>query len=246
MNLSVFLRSFFFETLWNYEKMQNIGFIFCMYPVLRKLYPDEAERKEAVLRHRDAVNTHPAMSALLVGIVSRLEQDLDGATTMAYRKRIMSALAAHGDRLMWNHVKPLAAVSGVLVGLAFFGSLLASAVFLGIYNAPNMVMRAGGFGLGWKRGLEALTLLRAPRFEQINRLIRRAVYLLLGMVAALAVLSTGQSGTGVLRQTILGGSAALLGLGGWMLIRRKVPFTLAVYMVALTGLAIFCLIFTGI
>ena len=36
----VFLREITYEHTWNYERMGNVGFCFSMYPVLKKLYPD--------------------------------------------------------------------------------------------------------------------------------------------------------------------------------------------------------------
>ncbi len=41
VNIQVFLRGFFLESLWNYEKMQNIGFVICIFPALRRLFRDE-------------------------------------------------------------------------------------------------------------------------------------------------------------------------------------------------------------
>jgi fructoselysine and glucoselysine-specific PTS system IID component len=32
---ATFVRSFFLQTLWNYERMQNVGFAFSMAPLLR-------------------------------------------------------------------------------------------------------------------------------------------------------------------------------------------------------------------
>ena len=36
--LRVLWRSFFFQAANNYERMQNVGFAYCMLPALRKLY----------------------------------------------------------------------------------------------------------------------------------------------------------------------------------------------------------------
>ena len=152
VNRRACVRSFFLETLWNYEKMQNLGFSFCIYPALERLYPDQNDRKGAVSRHLEAVNTHPSMAPLLAGLTARLEHDLEPATVIPYRKRVMSALAADGDRIFWTHVKPLAAVWASLVSFCLFGSALGSALLLVVYNVPHLVMRAGGFRWGWKDG----------------------------------------------------------------------------------------------
>ncbi len=36
--IQVFIRSFFVQALWNYERMQNIGFAFAVEPFLRRAY----------------------------------------------------------------------------------------------------------------------------------------------------------------------------------------------------------------
>ncbi|WP_220515000.1 PTS system mannose/fructose/sorbose family transporter subunit IID, partial [Streptococcus pneumoniae] len=37
----VFKRSFMYGSSWNYERMQNLGFLYTILPVLKKLYPDK-------------------------------------------------------------------------------------------------------------------------------------------------------------------------------------------------------------
>ncbi|MGA2090005.1 MAG: PTS system mannose/fructose/sorbose family transporter subunit IID, partial [Endomicrobiales bacterium] len=46
---SVFLRSFALQAVWNFERMQNVGFAYALMPVLNVLYPDPAKRSEALL-----------------------------------------------------------------------------------------------------------------------------------------------------------------------------------------------------
>ena len=47
----IFLRTFFLQALWNFERLQNVGFLYILYPVFKSLYKDKEKRKEALLRH---------------------------------------------------------------------------------------------------------------------------------------------------------------------------------------------------
>nr|MBA2816855.1 PTS system mannose-specific EIIC component [Candidatus Pantoea persica] len=44
---SVFLRSNLFQGLWNFERMQALGFCSSMVPVIRRLYPEKQQGAQA-------------------------------------------------------------------------------------------------------------------------------------------------------------------------------------------------------
>lgn len=172
VNLMVFVRSFLLETLWNHQKMQNVGFVFCLYPALRKIFGSDEERKSVVLKNLDAVNTHPSMGPLLVGVTARLELELDPLVASQYRKRIMAALASQGDYIFWGHVKPLAAIIGAIVTLLFFGSSAGGLTAIVVYNIPNMWFRATGFSKGWRNGLNGVQSLRSPAVDKMIAMMK--------------------------------------------------------------------------
>ena len=39
----VFWRSFMYGASWNYERMQNLGFLYTILPTLKKIYKDKKE-----------------------------------------------------------------------------------------------------------------------------------------------------------------------------------------------------------
>lgn len=245
--LSVFWRSFFLETLWNYERMQNVGFSFCIYPVLLRLYPDDQVREQAVRRHLEEVNTHPAMAPLLVGITARLEEDLDPTEVIPYRRRVMSALAAFGDRLFWNHLKPLAAVVGTFLSLYFFGSVIGGLVFLIVYNVPHLALRERGFVVGWKAGPEALGLLTSSGPAALIAGSRRVLSFVLGMTAGLLIIKTIQSSGSSEVSVAMHGWVfpPVLAAAGFWLLRRGVSLIPLIYLTALGAVAFFLLIDPG-
>jgi len=249
VNRRVLLRSFFLEVLWNYSKRQNVGFVFCIFPALRRVHPEFAELKSAVWRQLDLVNTHPSMGPLLAGITARLEQEQGLPSVVAYRKRVMAALAAQGDRVFWSHVKPMASVCGALFALGLFGSIAGSVAMLFVYNVPNLYMRVTGFSEGWERGLDALQTLKSPGVDRALGRVKEAMALAMGIVAGLAVLGSagyadvlGSQRSGVAIGTVL----TVLGGLGWALLRKNFTITKVSYLLAAMAVVVFYLLDTGL
>ena len=65
--LRILWRSFFFQSACNYERMQNVGFCFCILPALQVLYRDD-DLKRAMQRHLAFFNSHPYMADALLEI----------------------------------------------------------------------------------------------------------------------------------------------------------------------------------
>lgn len=226
------------ETLWNYEKMQSVGFLFCIYPALKRLYPDYPELRNAVSRHLGPVNTHPAMGPLLAGITARLEAEMEPAEVISYRQLVMAALAAQGDRIFWSHLKPLAAVCGVLLTLGFFGTMVGSAVFLVLYNLPGLLLRIFGFHRGWKDGVQFLNVFKSPVIVVAVRGMRRALAFGLGLTAGLLVfLATGPQGTSgaTIGRPVLVTCFAVFFAVGVLLLRRETSPSAVIYLTAVVG-----------
>ena len=68
-----FIRSNFLQGSWNMERMQALGFCFGMIPIIKKLYEGD-ERKQALKRHLEFYNTHPFVTAPIIGVVAAMEE----------------------------------------------------------------------------------------------------------------------------------------------------------------------------
>jgi mannose/fructose/N-acetylgalactosamine-specific phosphotransferase system component IID len=242
---SVLWRSFFLETLWNFRKMQNVGFLFCFFPVLKRLYPDDHDRSQAVERHLEVANTHPAMGPLLAGLIARLEHDRPASGLISYRRQVMSALAAYGDRLFWTHLRPLAAVVGVVLSLSFPDSALGIGALLAVYNVPHLLVRGVGFQWGWSRGLEVLRGLTSTRAQIMIRGIRQALSLGLGFATGLMMMAAADPWHVVSWNHVrLPVVALLAGFGAcaFVLIRRDVRLTVLIYPAILVATVLFAML----
>ena len=76
INAKLFIRTFFVQSLWNFERLQNIGFLYVLYPVFKKLYPDKNKRKEVLLRHIGFFNTNPYMANIVFAMIINAESEI--------------------------------------------------------------------------------------------------------------------------------------------------------------------------
>ncbi|WP_063656858.1 PTS mannose transporter subunit IID [Candidatus Arsenophonus triatominarum] len=155
----VFLRSNLFQGSWNFERMQALGFCFSMIPVIRRLYPENSEkRKQAIKRHLEFFNTHPYVAAPVLGVTIAMEElmangaDIDDGAINGIKVGLMGPLAGVGDPIFWGTVRPVFAALGA--GIAMSGSLLGPLLFFILFNLVRLLTRYYGVTYGYKRGLD--------------------------------------------------------------------------------------------
>ncbi|HNW43939.1 MAG TPA: PTS system mannose/fructose/sorbose family transporter subunit IID [Elusimicrobiales bacterium] len=208
----MFFRSFFIQAGWNYERFQNIGFVFALLPALRKIYPDPEQLKAAVLRHLSIFNTQPYMANFVLGNVARMEADaaaLPGDSPQrrnlpGVKQALASSFASIGDRIFWGRLKPMTTQVCLLVwalggfsGWLFTGMSGAAPVWLllagplaGIlaYSAVAVTLRWRGLGKGYACGGTANCGLDSMNWQRLIRGLSAAGF---ALSIALAVLSFG-------------------------------------------------------
>jgi len=152
--LRVLWRSFFIQAATNYERMQNVGFGFCMIPALRKLHSGD-DFKASLQRHLEFFNSHPYMAGALLGASIRLEEQVargekQGSDVSNFKRYMMGPMAAIGDSFFWTSLRPFAAawaIMGVLSGLWW-----APLGFLLLFNFCHLTLRTYGLFVGYKVG----------------------------------------------------------------------------------------------
>lgn len=185
-------RTFFLQAAWNFERMQNLGFLYAMLPVLRQLSHGERELIEAARRHGQFFNTHPYFASTIVGAVAKLEEDArSGDETVlrsmnALKVGLMGSLGAIGDSLFWAALRPLAAWLAVIAALAG-QPLLGVVVFMMVYNVPHLVVRYGGGAIGYAAGLDVVRQLRRVDFPRVAQRLKGAA--VMAAFAALPLLA---------------------------------------------------------
>lgn len=171
--LKMFIRSFFLQALWNFERMQNIGFIYILKPFLDKIYLDKESKQEALMRHTGYFNTHPYMASLLLAIVANLEKEKsvnkDNSLDISGIKNQMAGpLAAIGDPLFFGTLRPLVACFSILIMLLFMKfldqdfqkyAIFVPVIFIITYNIFHIASRSWLMFIGFKFNRGSLSII---------------------------------------------------------------------------------------
>ena len=172
-------RSLFVQVLWNYKTMQGAGFLFALYPFLRRISDNPKERTQLVRRSSGFMNTHPALSPFAMGAMLRRmagEKELPQDAWQSWRESLCGPLGITGDALIWDGLKPL--VFMLAFALWFFtgapGAILSLAlvIFL-LYNTPLFIFRFWGVRQGWQCGKDVLQVLERPFFFYSRKWVER-------------------------------------------------------------------------
>ena len=212
MLVSMFLRSFFIQAGWNYERFQNLGFAFCLEPALRRIYPDPARFKAALLRHLAIFNTQPYMASFVLGNIARMEQEASASPSPeaalknmpGVKQALASSFASIGDRIFWGRLKPMTVQICLLVwsacgfygwlftgmdGAVSFGVLLAGPLAgIAAYSVFSVYIRWKGLKAGYACGGSANCALDAANWPRLIRLLSAAGF---AMSLAIALLAFG-------------------------------------------------------
>lgn len=86
-------------------KFQNLGFVFALEPVLKRVYKGE-ELKQAYMRHIEIFNTQPYMAGFILGNVAGMEEKkADEAQILKIKQSLACAYASIGDRIFWARLR---------------------------------------------------------------------------------------------------------------------------------------------
>lgn len=210
---SVFWRSFALQGAFNYERMQNVGYMYAMLPVIKKLYRNKEDQAAAITRHLEIFNTTPAVVPTIMGISAAMEEEnannpaFDVQSINAVKASLMGPLAGIGDSIFWGTVRIIAA--GIGVSIAKDGNLFGPLLFLVLYNLPNILVRIFGLKLGYQVGVNSLDRIQKEGLMDKIMAVATIVGLCVvgGMVATMLNITTplkwNNSGAEIVVQDIL-------------------------------------------
>lgn len=150
----------FLQGSWNFERMQNGGWAYTMLPALKELYPEKTEYENAVKRHLEFFNTHPYVSAPIVGIVLALEeekangQDISNQQIQDVKVGLMGPLAGVGDPVFWFTMRPILAAVGA--SLALNGNILGPILFFVLWNVFRIGFLWITQEMGYQKGVSLM------------------------------------------------------------------------------------------
>ena len=154
--MSVALRHQFLQGSWNYERMQNGGWAFSMIPAIKKLYTNKEDQIAALKRHLEFYNTHPYVSAPVMGVTLALEEGrangepIDDVAIQGVKVGMMGPLAGVGDPVLWFTIRPILGALGASIALG--GSALGPILFFVLWNVIRLVFLWYTQEFGYKAG----------------------------------------------------------------------------------------------
>lgn len=154
--MAVAIRHQYLQGSWNYERMQNGGWAFSMIPAIKKLYPKKEDQIAALKRHLEFYNTHPYVSAPVIGVTLALEEGrangepIDDVAIQGVKVGMMGPLAGVGDPVFWFTVRPILGALGA--SLALGGSILGPILFFVLWNVIRLTFLWYTQEFGYKAG----------------------------------------------------------------------------------------------
>ena len=167
-----FLRSYFLLASFNYERMQNGGWCYSIIPAIKKLYKDPQDRADALKRHLEFYNTHPYVSAPVMGVTLALEEErangaeINNQAIQGVKVGMMGPLAGVGDPIFWGTLRPICAALGA--SLAMGGSLLGPILFFVLFNVVRLLIRWYGIKYGYTKGTDIIQDVAGNTLQKIT------------------------------------------------------------------------------
>lgn len=185
--MKVFWRTQLFQVSWNYERLQNLSYCYCIMPVLKKLYRTNEELCAAAMVHMEYYNSHPFFSSVILGANAAMEEvkvndkELDNESIAHIKIALMGPLAGIGDPVFWGTIRPVAAAIGA--GIASSGNILGPILFFLIINTVRLLMRYFGLMIAYREGINAISRLKnfIPKMKNVMTVL---AYTIMGGLVA--------------------------------------------------------------
>ena len=170
---SIALRSTLIMGSWNYERMENGGFCYAMIPAIKKLYQNKDDQRAALKRHLEFFNTHPYITAPILGVTLALEEErangapVDDTAIQGVKVGMMGPLAGVGDPVFWFTIRPMLGALGA--SLAMGGSIFGPILFFLLWNMIRMAFLWYTQEFGYKAGSKISEDLSGGMLQKVTK-----------------------------------------------------------------------------
>jgi mannose/fructose/N-acetylgalactosamine-specific phosphotransferase system component IID len=188
--LRVYVRSFFAQTGWTYDRMLALGFVWILIPVAKKLCSSAKEQKDFLKRHLASFNANPYLAGYAVGAVTRLEEDkAHGEQICRFKDSLRGPLGALGDSLIWHNFRPALLILGLILTVQF-GIYGAVCVWI-VFNVYQIYLRARGTVKGYSLGFRVSSDLSRGHLQNMTKWSGRMGAGFLGILLVFKFSQTG-------------------------------------------------------
>lgn len=241
----------------SFERLESFGFCLGMMPALKKLYPNQEDRQEAMKRHASFYNTEPQLGAIINGMAVGMEEKkangepIDGETINTLKVGLMGPVAGIGDSMIPGMLVPILLSIGM--ALAAGGSMLGPIFYIVAFNAIAIIGSYQLFMKGYKMGAGSVEMLVSHRSTKIREALSLlGVFVMGGVAASYVNLGTGlefatKDGVDINVQMMLDGIfpkllPLVVVLGTWFAMAKKglspVKAMLSLVVISFIGVAI--------
>jgi mannose/fructose/N-acetylgalactosamine-specific phosphotransferase system component IID len=241
----------------SFERLESFGFCLGMMPALKKLYPNQEDRKEAMKRHASFYNTEPQLGAIINGMAVGMEEKkangepIDGETINTLKVGLMGPVAGIGDSMIPGMLVPILLSIGM--ALAAGGSMLGPIFYIVAFNAIAIIGSYQLFMKGYKMGAGSVEMLVSHRSTKIREALSLlGVFVMGGVAASYVNLGTGlefatKDGVDINVQMMLDGIfpkllPLVVVLGTWFAMAKKglspVKAMLSLVVISFIGVAV--------
>lgn len=218
------------QVLLNYRSMQGEGYLYALWPWLRR----SENRAVRVKAAAGFLNAHPVMASLALGALRRRIEDGETELT-SWKDSLCGPLGMVGDAIIWDLWKPLVFVLGALILLVVSSPtawVIVAATCLLVYNVPLFWARAWGVREGYRLGERVLSALNRPLFSALPKYLGRAGAVAAGLLVGISLITGG-------RMQLVPAAQFIIGFGlTWFALRRRIPLLYALPVVMGAGLAV--------
>ena len=240
---------FTFQLGWNYERMQGSGYLFTILPQLRKMYGDDTEElKEMMKTHAQFFNTSNFFNTVITGIdlaVEEKEGYNSKETVSGLKAGLMGPFAAIGDSIFGALIPTI--FGALAANMAINGNPTGIFIWIAAQIAV-MVFRWKQLEFAYKEGVSLVTTMQ----HRLTALTDAATLLGVFMVGALVATMVNvklswapvigdltidmQNNLDMILPRLL--PAAIVGLIYWMLGKKNMTSTRAIFIVLVVCIAL--------
>lgn len=151
---------------WNYERMQALGFMWSILPILQRVSRTKEELIANMQRHMTFYNTNPAVgSPLIFGAACALEEQGQSEMADSIKVALMGPLAGIGDTIQAILFRPI--VATIAASLALNGSWLGPLMMF-LFGLVWFWFKFPQFNWGYKQGLNLVHHVAGGALEKVT------------------------------------------------------------------------------
>jgi mannose/fructose/N-acetylgalactosamine-specific phosphotransferase system component IID len=216
---------------WNYERMQALGYLYSMLPVINAVYKTREERIAAMKRHLVFYNTNPQIgSPPIFGATVALEAQKEGEVVDSLKVGLMGPLAGIGDTIQAILYRPIVAV--IAASLALAGNILGP-ILMFLSGILWTVLMIPLFRLGYRQGINVTReVTESGRLARITELATTMGMVVIGGFIP-SIMSSVQTPLKFTRTVTVSGQTHTQVVALQSVLDQIVPYLLPVLFVAL-------------